>query len=146
VTLYCQIYDQLPEAQMAQLGRGSLYSHYFERDAQTGSDIERYAYAWRDFQIDLYLTRRPANMSHLEEFLRYARKAAMARGKALDPAFVHRIRSTRLMIGYVAGPDYQEQSRFDRLEDLILSLAYNTQSLLLWEGVIYDERGNPAIG
>ena len=145
MTLYCQIFDQLPEVQMAQLGPGSAYFHFFERDAHTGADVERYTYTWRDFQVDLFVTRRPENLAHLEGFVRYAANAARAKGKALDPSFAQRIRSTRLVIGYVAGPDYQEHSRFRRLEHLILTLAQSTCSLLLWEGVIYDESGNSVI-
>jgi hypothetical protein len=145
MTLYCQIFDQLPEPQMVQLGPGSTYSHFLERDAQSGEEVERYAYSWRDFQIDLYVTRRPANLAHLEGFVQLAANAAMARGKALDSTFVQRIRSTRLVIGYVAGPNYQEKSRFKRLESLLLTLAFYTHSLLLWEGIIYDECGNSVI-
>ena len=146
MTLYCQVYDQLPEPQMSRLGPGSAYTHFYERDAQTGAEIERYTYSWRDFQIDLYVTRRPQIVTHLEGVIRHALRIATSRGGALDPTFVQRVRSTRLVIGYVAGPDYQEQSRFQRLEAMILAIAYNTQSLLLWEGTIYDENGRSIIG
>jgi len=62
--------------------------------------------------------------------------------KLSTPNFMHRVRSTQLVIGYVAQPDIENQDRFDRLEALILSIRDDTQSLLFWEGAIYDENGN----
>jgi hypothetical protein len=146
MTLYCQTLDQLPEAQMRQLGPGSRLSHFVERDANTGADVERYTYRWSDFQIDLYVTRPPDITAHLKGFVTYANGVVRANRKALDAAFVRRVYATRLVIGYVAGPDYEEPSRFARLEDLILTMCYNTQSLLFWEGRVYDENMNLLIG
>lgn len=146
MTLYCQTLDHLPEAHMRQLGPGSRVSHFVERDANTGADVERYAYRWSDFQIDLYITRHPDIAAHLQEFVSYANGIVRARHRTLDAAFVRRVYATRLVIGYVAGPDYEARNRFARLEDLILTLSYDTQSLLFWEGRVYDENMNLLIG
>jgi hypothetical protein len=146
LTLYCQTLDRLPRAHMARLGSGSKVTHFIEQDAKTGAEVERYRYAWKDFAVDLFVTRRPEIKPHLEEFITYAARIVRAGGRALDPAFVRRVRATRLMVGYVAGPDYEEAGRFRRFEDLILTLAQTTQSLLFWEGRVYDEAMQLLIG
>src|SRR5205807_83029 len=91
MTLYCQLLDHLPEAQMARMGPGSKVSHFMERDAESGFDVERYAYVWRDFQIHLYVNRLPEIVSHLEGFISYASGIARSTGKVLDPSFIRRI-------------------------------------------------------
>jgi len=142
MTLYCQTLDQLPEKYMKSLGKGSRATHFWEEDPETGADVERYTYAWRDFQIDLYINRRPEICAHLESFLTYASNLARARRQTLDPDFMQRVRSTQLVIGYVAQPDIEKQDRFDRLESMILTLSADTQSLFFWEGDIYNEDGH----
>ena len=146
MTLYCQILDELPAAQMARLGPGARSSHFLDLDPHTGVEVERYIYRWRDFEVNFYLTRQPEIAAHLQGFIEYASRRARASGRALDRAFVRRIQATRLVIGYDAGPNYLEQSRFERLEDMIVSMRHSTQSLLLWEGAIYDEHGRLLIG
>ena len=146
MTLYCQVLDELPPNQMARLGPGSRSTHFWESDAETGADVERYTYVWRDLQVDLFITRPPYIASQVEDFVGYAASLARAGRHALDPDFVRRIRATRLVIGYVAGPDIGDNSRFERLEDLILTLCHATGSLLFWEGRIYDENGGVLLG
>ena len=131
---------------MARLGPGARSTHYLEYDQNSGAEVERYNYRWRDFEVNFYLRRRPDIDADLDHFVEFAERIARARGEALDRAFIRRIYATRLVIGYDAGPDYLEPSRFDRLEDLIVSVRHSTQSLLLWDGRIYDEFGRLLIG
>ena len=146
MTLYCQTVDVLPEAQMCRLGSGARSTHIIERDPNTGADVERYNYRWRDFEVNFYLSRQPEIATHLQGIIDYAYKRARANGFALDRDFVRRIQATRLVIGYEAGPNFQERSRFERLEDMIVAIRNSTRSLLLWEGGIYDEYGRLLIG
>ena len=146
MTLYCQTVDMLPEAQMSLLGVGARSTHIIERDANTGANVERYNYRWRDFEVNFYLSRQPEIASHLQGIIDYANRKARANGLALDREFVRRLQATRLVIGYEAGPNFQEPSRFERLEDMIVAIRNSTRSLLLWEGGIYDEYGRLLIG
>ena len=146
MTLFCQKIDHLPPAEMKLLCRGAQASHYWERDPQTGLDVERYTYAWRDFQIDLYITAQPDIVADLEGFLRHASNLARGKRQVLSSDFKQRVRSTQLLIGYIAGPDYDEPSRFHRLENLVLGLCESTQSILFWQDKIYDEYGALLIG
>ncbi len=146
MTLYCQTLDALPRALTANLAPGARSSHFLEVDPSTGAEVERYTYRWRDFQVNFYLTRAPDITPQLQSFVDFAARLARARGSGLDWAFIRRVQATRLVIGYDAGPDYLEQSRFERLEDMIVSIRHATQSLLLWEGAIYDEYGRVLIG
>src|SRR4051794_30637779 len=122
MTLYCQMLDALPEHQMARLGPGARSTHFLERDPNTGFDVERYNYRWRDFEVNFYLSRQPEIAPLLQDLLDYAASQARATGHALDHAFVQRVRMTRLVIGYDAGPNYQERSRFERLESMIVAI------------------------
>ncbi|HLJ53443.1 MAG TPA: hypothetical protein VKT77_00305 [Chthonomonadaceae bacterium] len=103
--------------------------------------MERYTYQWRDFQVNLYLTRRPHIARQVHSFLEYAAALAQAQGATLDQEFIRRVRSTRIIIGYDAGPNYLEHSRFQRLETILVALRDITGSLLHWEGAIYDQDG-----
>lgn len=142
MTLYCQTLDALPQGQMARLGPGARTTQYLDRDPNTGLDVERYNYRWHDFEVNFYLSRQPEIAPLLQDFIEYARRRARANGHALDREFVRRIQMTRLIIGYDAGPNYLERSRFERLEDMIVALRGSTRSLLLWDGSIFDEYGN----
>lgn len=146
MTLYCQTADRLPAALMSRLAPGARATHVFELDANTGADVERYSYSWRDFEVNFYLTRRPQIVRQLHSFLDTAAVLAHARGRHLDHDFVRRVHSTRLVIGYDAGPNYLERSRFERLEGMIVAVRDTTRSLLHWEGGIYDEHGRLLIG
>ncbi len=146
MTLYCQTMDQLPPAMMARLGNGAEYSHALERDRKSGAVTERYQYRWSDFIVNLYARREPDIDGSLQEFIATAADTARSHGKVLDPDFVDRILLTRLVIGYDAGPDYQDASNFVRLESVILTLCRHTRSLLLWEGRVYDENMDLLVG
>ena len=146
MTLYCQTCDMLPEAQMSLLGAGARSTHFIERDPNTGANVERYNYRWRDFEVNFYLSRQPEIAAHLQGIIDYANRKARANGLALDREFVRRLQATRLVIGYEAGPNFWESSRFERLEDMIVAIRNSTRSLLLWEGGIYDEYGRLLIG
>ncbi len=40
-------------------------------------------------------------------------------------------------------PDSKEGDRFERLQDIIGGIAYNTTSVVFWEGMILDENAVP---
>ena len=82
MTLYCQSFDALPEAQMALLGPGARSTHIIERDPNTDADVERYNYRWRDFEVNFYLSRQPEIATHLQGIIDYAYKRARANGFA----------------------------------------------------------------
>ncbi len=146
MTLYCQSLDRLPSVQMAMLGPGARSTHLFDIDPNTGVEVELYTYRWSDFEVCFYVSRQPEIEPQLRQLIDFAARRARASGQALDSAFVRRILATRLVIGYEAGPNYQERSRFERLEHMIVTMRQNTQSLLVWEGAIYDEYGRLLIG
>ncbi len=139
MTIYCPI-SELPERQMAALADGARFTM-----ARVDGTLRAYEYEWPDLTITINVMLESKHPGHLDGLIAYAHNLAKARGVELQPEMIQRMRSMRLVLGIMVHPDFDEESRFQRLETLIGTICFNTQSLLFWEGDILDENARPIL-
>lgn len=140
MTIYCQNLAELPLEQMARLWDGCQFPVECG-----GRGIPRYRYVWPDLTITAHPRSAEQDPSHLSGVVVYLGNVARARGGELPELVVKRVMATKLVLGFVVEPDYEEESRFERLQDLVATICYNTSSLLFWEGDLYDQNGDPVL-
>lgn len=140
MTLYSQRQAALLPTQLEGLVEGAQVSF-----AEAAGRITRCRCAWPDLQITINAMDADQIPGHLAGFERYARQLAAGRRAEADPVF-QRIRSTRMVLGFVVSPEFDdEDARMERLEDLLLSLCERTGALLFWRGDLYDCEAQPLI-
>jgi hypothetical protein len=114
MTIYCPT-DALPLTALAGLARGAKFSA-----VESGGEVTAYRYVWPDLTIQINLLRGAALESHLDGFVGYAEHVAKNKGIAVVNGVVDRIRSTKLVLGFVVTPDIDDDSRFERLQDILV--------------------------
>jgi hypothetical protein len=139
VTIYCPL-DDLPLARLKGIAEGAQF--FVER---TDGKITAYRYVWPDFTIQINLLRGPELTSHLAGLVAYAESVAQNKGVALKKRVRDRICSTKLALGFVASFDRGDRRRFERLQNIMGAIAYNTVSIVFWEEIILDENAKPLI-
>lgn len=127
----------LPISAMAQLCEGAAFSTVPDH-----GPVSEYVYEWPDFAIRISVMPDSKMSAHLEGFVEYLRNAEGKSGSQLSGELIARIRETRLVLGVIASPDIEEASRFDRLQEAIGTICFNTKSLLFWEGCVHDENAD----
>ena len=101
--------------------------------------ISQYVYEWSDFTIHINVMPEGDIAEHIDGFIAYLQHIASSTGATLNSELLQRIRQSKLVLGFVALPDIAIESRFDRLQDAIGMICYNTNSLVFWEGRVHDE-------
>ncbi|MHC4404099.1 MAG: hypothetical protein ACYTG0_30965 [Planctomycetota bacterium] len=139
MTIYCPT-DDLPLNALAGLAGDADFS-----TDESDGEVTAYHYVWPDLTIHINLFRGAELESQLDGFVAYAESVASSKGVSLEPAVIDRIRSTKLVLGFVVTPDYEDESRFERVQDIVGAIAYNTASIVFWEGSMLDENAAPLI-
>jgi hypothetical protein len=132
VAFYSQTFDALPDERMAELaGRAKLT---VEPDPKAGT--RSFVYRWRGLTIRCNEMPQAQVPGHLDGFCNFVRQIYAGqldeRGKQLDG----RIRYTRLVVGVVIEPGYDESGRADAL---LGALAHAIDAVLYFAGGLYDK-------
>lgn len=134
--IYSQFLDSLPEQQMQGLAEGCQFATVSENGVAT-----QYRYEWLDMRLVLNVLPKSELRNHLDGFVGFLTNAYVSNGKPINSRLIERIKRTQLVIGVVVEPDYNENSRFMRLQDILGAISCNTKSLVFFEGAIIDENG-----
>ena len=135
MTIYIPTIDELPRKEMSRLCPGSTFSVL-----ESAGVVSAYVYEWPDLKITANVLP-PANVAdHLEGFVAYAQYVANAKGRPLEKELAQRIRSTKMVLGLVFEKATDRGVWYDRVNDLMAMICFNTRALLFWEGAIYDEQ------
>lgn len=133
-TIYCNTTSSLPIAAMAHLCDDAKFS-----TQPAVGPVSQYIYEWADFTIQINVMPEEEIANHIDGFIGYLQNIARTTGATLSNELLQRIRQTKLVLGFVASPDIANDSQFDRLQDAIGMICYNTNSLVFWEGRVHDE-------
>jgi len=134
-TVYVSTAAELPFEKMANLCEGAEFStNSFE------GVISEYVYEWPAFTLHVNISRLNEISVHIEELIGYLFNIQKSVGGNLDEQLLERFRETKLVLGFWSSPDTEGGS--DLLHDALGTIAYNTKSLIFWEGKVYDENAS----
>ncbi len=134
MTIYVPKLQELPSDQMALLDATAKFSV-----RQTAGRLSAYMYDWPDLRVVVNVMPDAQRPDHLEQFLCWLEDRTRSLGKALSGKLAARIRSTTIVLGFVVEKTTDREVWHDRVQDMIAMICFNTKSIVLWEGMIFDE-------
>jgi len=137
MTVYIPHIHELPRGNMCSLDPAAQCSVI-----EAEGVVTAFAYDWPDLRVVIHLTSGPELEQPLQGFLGYVRRGCAGLRKPVDPSFERRILSTTLVLGFVVERKTKPDEWRDRVYQMIGMIAYNTSSLVFWEGAVLDENSN----
>lgn len=131
-TLYSTKYEELPDDEMALLASDGI-----ELTIGANEDGERrYVYRGPGFEVVCTALAARKVPGHLQGFVGWVRKLCGGAPDSRVQRIIERIHATRLVIGVVITP---EREAAGRAEQVLATLCSGTESLLFFDGEIYDK-------
>ncbi len=137
MTIYVPELRELPPEEMALLDATAKFSV-----RRSGARVSTYVYDWPDLRVVVNVMPDAERPDHLEQFVRCLNDRTKSLGKALSPELVSRIRSTTIVLGFVVEKATDREVWHGRVQDMIGMICFNTNSIVFWEGMIFDENCN----
>ena len=134
MTIYIPKLLELPSDQMALLDPTAKFSV-----RQAAGRLAAYIYDWPDLRVVVNVMPDTERPDHLEQFVSWLEGGTRSLGKSMSPKLVTRVRSTTIVLGFVVEKTTDQEVWYDRVQDMIGMICSNTQSIVFWEGMIFDE-------
>jgi len=130
--LYSTLYEQLPEAQMANL---------IQADEFSVSETERgltYLYQWPDLKIIVSEMPEPLITTHLNGLVGYIQETGSQHLRALMP-LIECIGKTKLVVGVELVPGVDDE---ERCEEVLGKLSYGLAPVIFNDSCLFDKELN----
>lgn len=106
---------------------------------ENGGTVTAFAYDWPDLRVVINVMQGSELAQHLQGFVGFIRHGCAVLHKPIDHALERRILSTTLALGFVVERNAQPDCWQDRVHNMMGTIAFNTGSIVFWEGYLYDE-------
>jgi hypothetical protein len=105
--------------------------------------LTAFAYEWPDLRVVINVMPGSELPQHLQGFVGFIRQGCARLKRPVDDSLERRILSTTFVLGFVVERKAQPDCWQERVQNMIGTIAFNTGSLVFWEGRILDEHAKP---
>ena len=138
MTIYIPQLKGLPNQKVRLLAHAAHFSV-----TESDGTVTAFAYDWPDLRVVINVMPKTELAKHLEGFVDFIRQGCMRLRRPIDSSLEQRILSTTLVLGFVVEAKAQRDCWQDRVQEMMGTIAFNTGSLVFWEGRIFDEGAKP---